>query len=123
MYWDYQVCLWECRDCQCPYNFSESFFDSTLSEPNISVISDHSVSDSDILQDFIDLRKKYPRRFLVSHININSLQYKFDELSLILTNGLVDCLFVAETKLNDSHLPAKFSVNQSWAPLIFPINH
>ncbi len=32
-------------------------------------------------------------------------------MSLILTNGLVYCLFVAETKLNDSHLPAKFTVN------------
>ena len=90
---------WECRECQCPYNFSDSFFNLSMADSvtNTSVSSDSSISDHDILQDFIDLRKKNPKRFIISHININSLQYKFDELSLVLTNNLVDCLSLRQS--------------------------
>ena len=47
---------------------------------------------------------------IISHININSLQHKFEELSEILEKNLVDCLFVSETKLNSSHVNGRFSV-------------
>lgn len=63
-----------------------------------------------IHQDFINLRRKNPGKFIMSHININSLQYKHEEVSLILKRNLVDCLFVSETKLNESHPLANFQV-------------
>jgi hypothetical protein len=56
------------------------------------------------------MRKRYPGNFLVTHININSLQHKFDELCIILKNNLVDCLFVSETKLNTSHPAEQFEI-------------
>ena len=65
---------------------------------------------SDISEHFINLRKSNPKNFLLAHININSLQNKFDELRVILDNNLVDCLYVSESKLNDSHSDSLFQI-------------
>ncbi len=101
---------WECDSCHFPYAFTDSFF-NTSGVSMQSSSSEDTIPDSDILQDFVNLRKKHPKNFIVSYININSLQFKFSELSLILQNKLVDCLFVAETKLNDSHLDSCFKLD------------
>ncbi len=102
---------WECSDCECPYKFTDSFFNLTLnSTVSTASESEESFSELNLVSDFIQLRKKHKRNFIVSHININSLQYKFDELSIILRHKLVDCLFVSETKFNESHMSDKYKV-------------
>ncbi len=104
---------WECPDCSFPYKFTDSFFNTTTSDSlgNDSILSENSIPDRDIFQDFFDLRK-YPRKFIISHININSVQHKFSELSILLKNKLVDCLFIAESKLNASHQSNVFKVDE-----------
>ncbi len=114
---------WECRHCECPFSFTESFFNaSSTSDPDpeppaapgvpSGTASDTgSENERHIAADFVELRRKYPRNFITTHININSLQYKFDEISIILGQKLVDCLFISETKLNSSHLDQKFTVD------------
>ena len=111
---------WECRNCECPFNFSESFFNvSTSSEPGPEPpgapmgTPDYTGSKNErhIAADFVELRRKYPRNFIITHINVNSLQYKFDEISIILSQKLVDCLFISETKLDGSHLDQRFKVD------------
>ena len=57
------------------------------------------------------MRKKHSKNFVITHINVNSLQNKFDELRTLLDNNLVDCLFISETKLNSSHTSQQFQVD------------
>ncbi len=104
---------WECNNCLLPFDFTDSFFNSTVHDT--SGVSSHntsneSVHEETLFMDFSNLRRKHPRNFIVTHININSVQHKFDELSIILRNRLVDCLFISESKLNDSHLPGSFQI-------------
>ncbi len=108
---------WECPDCQFPYRFTDSFFNSTVGSDilsNMSILSNtsaNSLQDKDLFPEFHKLRQKFPREFIISHININSIQYKYGELSILLQNRLVDCLFISESKLNDSHLDAAFKAD------------
>ncbi len=37
--------------------------------------------------------------------------FRHGELSILLRNKVVDCLFVSETKLNDSHLDSQFKID------------
>ena len=104
---------WYCYRCIIP-DFNDSFF-SNKEEQNDSVNNvqnndDSTNSTNPLYEGFIDLRKRNSGNFIVSHININSLQYKWDELREILEKNLVDCLFVAETKLNTSHVDGIFEI-------------
>ncbi len=90
--------------------FSNSYFDDTQSTVSLDSSHNDSVSDRDLFVELSNIRKKNPRNFIVTHININSLQHKFDELSIILSSRLVDCLCVSETKFNDSHLSERYKV-------------
>jgi hypothetical protein len=45
-------------------------------------------------------KKKHPKNFVISYININSLRYKFDTIKELLTENIVDLLSIAEAKLD-----------------------
>ena len=47
----------------------------------------------------------------IGHLNINSIRNKFQPLSQILQNNVLDILFVQETKIDDSFPHAQFHVN------------
>ncbi len=123
MYYQYaddESLPWECRKCECPFSFTESFFNMSGSSDQGPVSPDAppgtpddtgSKQERHIAADFMELRRKYPRNFIVTHININSLQYKFQEISTVLNQKLVDCLFISETKLDGSHLDQTFKVD------------
>ena len=55
-----------------------------------------------IFHDLIDIRKKYTKNFLICHLNINSMRYKFDEIKELLFDKVVDCLIVSETKIDST---------------------
>ena len=63
----------------------------------------------DVFESLRNLRKEKKTRLVICYININSIQYKFDELKVILLEELVD--IIAETKiddlLNDNHFQAE----------------
>ncbi len=100
---------WICTSCAVPFMFSDSFFSDSDSSHNDSSVSE-DIDLAQIYQGFIDIRRKQPGKFLIAQININSLQYKHEELKILLENNLVDCLFVSETKFNASHVSAKYEV-------------
>ncbi len=107
-----QELSWLCNSCAVPFMFSNSFFNESGSSHNDSSVSeDTDIDISQIYQDFINLRRKQPGKFLIAQININSLQYKHEELKVLLDNNLVDCLFISETKLNTSHMSSNFEVD------------
>ena len=53
------------------------------------------------------MKSKCPDKLIMGHLKINSVQNKFDALSLIVKNN-VDILMISETKLDDSFLTAQF---------------
>ena len=57
-----------------------------------------------------DIRLKYARNIIISHINVNSLRRKFDELSCLLQNAYVDILCISETKLDSADKDTLFNV-------------
>ena len=54
---------------------------------------------------------------ITCHLNINSLNNKFDDISPLLTENLVDILFLSETKLDDSYKSSQFFVEGFSKPL------
>ena len=53
---------------------------------------------------------KYPRNCTVLHLNVNSVRYKFAEISNILVEGFADVFVIGESKLDDSFTNAQFYV-------------
>ena len=45
------------------------------------------------------------------HLNVNSIRYKFADVSCILYENLADILILSETKLDDSFPDSQFCVN------------
>ena len=89
--------------------FPEPNIESDTSSSSISVSEESDISSSDDERDKYDvfeslrnLRKENKTRPVICYININSIQYKFDELNVILLEKLVDILIIAETKIDDS---------------------
>ena len=55
-----------------------------------------------------DLRKQNPDRLIISHLNVNSLQNKFEFL-VTLVKESIDILMLSETKLDSSFQHVQFS--------------
>jgi hypothetical protein len=64
-----------------------------------------------IFYDLIDIRKKYTKNFLICHLNINSMRYKFDEIKELLFDKIVDCLIVSERKIDSTFKDSLFEVD------------
>ena len=56
------------------------------------------------------MRTRHPNKFLVAHLNINSLKSKFLEIHELLADKVVDLLLISETKLDSSYLDSIFGV-------------
>ena len=69
-------------------------------------ISMNSSAKMDILQ---NLRRENPERLIISHLNINSLQNKFEFL-IPLVQDKIDILMLSETKLDASFPHAQFQI-------------
>ena len=66
--------------------------------------ADSSQSPLSPFEELGELKKLHPRKFLVIHLNINSLKSKYDEIYELLNEKLVDLLFISETKIDSSFL-------------------
>jgi len=58
-----------------------------------------------------NIRLKYAKNVIFSHINVNSLRRKFDEMRCLLDNGYVDILCISETKLDSADKNCLFHVD------------
>ncbi len=58
--------------------------------------------DTIIRKKMLSLYTKWKECFEVGHININSVRHQFGPLRDALSNGMLDMLFIQETKLDDS---------------------
>ena len=65
---------WICGECN-SFKFTDSFFDSSLQNADISSLSLSSEGSTiNIFTELIDARKKHTKHFLIYHLNINSLE-------------------------------------------------
>ena len=55
------------------------------------------------------IRKKNSGRIIIDHLNINSLQNKFEMLKDV-TRNKIDILLISETKLDDAFLLSQFNL-------------
>jgi exonuclease III len=53
---------------------------------------------------------KHVKNFIFAHLNVNSVRYKLVEISELLQGNSIDCLFLCETKLDDTCPVAQFNV-------------
>lgn len=51
------------------------------------------------------------KKLLVAHLNINSLKFKFVEIHEVLSDKIVDILFISETKIDSSYLDSIFTIS------------
>jgi len=63
-----------------------------------------------LFPELLEFKKKNYKRFVFSHLNINSLRYKIGEIKEVLSNGYTDILCLSETKIDDSFPNAQFDV-------------
>ena len=64
----------------------------------------------DIDMYFRDLRTKYPRNLILAHLNVNSIRYKFYEISNILNGNCIHIFGISETKIDASFTSAQFRI-------------
>jgi len=73
-------------------------------------INDSNVHGVDTFHSLKSYRGSHPKGIIISYLNINSLLSKFNEFSELMRDELVDCVSVAETKLDCTVLDAIINV-------------
>ena len=66
---------------------------------------------ADSFSKFKESRIKHINNVIIGNLNNNSFPNKFDELK-VLVNGMLDCLIIRETKLDDNL--SGFTVSYRW---------
>ena len=95
----------------CEYLNIWSFMRSVSEEINTPVQQQKFTTVSDnFLEEMIHFRTLHPKNLISGHININGFRNKFYEISDLLTQSLLDMLFVSETKLDMSFPNIQFNV-------------
>ena len=95
----------------CEYLNIWSFMLSVSEEINTLVQQQKFTNVSDnFLEEMIHFRTLHPKNLISGHININGFRNKFYEISDLLTQSLLDILFVSETKLDMSFPNIQFNV-------------
>ena len=85
------------------HNISTSSHTLTLSDSSMS-------KGEDILHELRFVQERCRKNTIVSHLNINSLRNKCNDLSDLFSDKLVELLFISETKLHSTFRQGPFYV-------------
>ena len=127
LYQQNQDLQWTCNACNVPFGFSESFFEPTIDnctatedngttteENNCTATEENNCTTTEennctaneennlmhsVYESFCAERRKSPSNFILSHININSLQHKIDELKPLLGEKFSGLLIYLRNKI------------------------
>ena len=87
----------------------------TLCETSAKPVSNSEPDSSSITPDVDDMtsamrgvRMKYTNNLITAHININSIRHKFENISTLFDESIVDLFVITESKLDDSFPNAQF---------------
>ena len=119
---------WTCPACALP-QLTDSFFQEVSEGDTLVLAEDYQgettqntaleqslhrevteiISDNDRLEFF---RKHHNKDFLITHLNINSIQNKFEELHVteVIKKNNAHIMFISETKIDSSYPNAQFKV-------------
>lgn len=101
---------WLCKNCN-SFHFTDSFFEQE-NDTNIELsINIDETNQQSVFEELKDVKKKHPRKFIVAHLNINSMKFKFVEIEELLNEKTVDLLFISETKIDSSFRNSIFEVS------------
>ena len=101
--------------CLFPYEISGKLFETSSDQQLrtdtavrvVEQLSDEYSEDNDNLE---RVRKQSGKELLIAHLNINSIQNKFEELTNVMKAIRVHIMFVSETKIDSSYPNAQFSL-------------
>ena len=107
--------IWWCMACLFPYKLSGQVLETTSDVQldtdtdvcAVEQLSDEKSEDNDELE---RLRRQNGKELLIAHLNINSIQNKFEELTDIINAIRAHIMFVSETKIDSSYPNAQFSI-------------
>ena len=102
---------WQCWDCNLPFNFSDSFFEEAPNNgehnyANQPLNQNLSTTENEVLE---TLRTKAKDAFLC-HLNINSIQNKFEELVDTIKKLNAHIIFISETKIDSTYPDSQFNI-------------
>lgn len=120
---------WTCPTCALP-TLKDSFFEVVTGEDMINeteggkqdqtqmlieVAPEHTLERevdniSDTNEQMVHFRKHHNKAFLIAHLNINSIQNKFEELTDIIKKSNTHIIFVSETNIDPSYPNAQFTI-------------
>ena len=84
-------------------------------QPFLPATLNNVSEDEDVYPVLSNLRIKNINKILIAHLNINSLRYKFDMLSDIIT-GKIDIILISETKLDNTFPLSNFKIHGFCTP-------
>ena len=108
-----QILIFLCNKCSAstlPF-YDISHLSNISTNSHHLTLSDSSISEGeDIFHELRLVRGRCKKNIIVSHLNINRLRNKFNDLSDLFSDKLVDILFISETKLDSTFKQGQFDV-------------
>jgi len=104
---------WTSRRCILtflPLDISFQSTNNSFNSDNADVSLSAWETEKDPLQDLINIKLAHNNQPLLYHLNINSLQNKFEELKLINDKLKAGIIVLTETKIDSSYMDTQFSL-------------
>ena len=89
------------------FNFSESFFEH---DDKICITESMDESSRESPPRVNEFKRKDARNILIIHLNVNSLQNKFEEVSSLMKEFKAQVIYLTETKIDASYPNSQFMV-------------
>ena len=98
------------------FDFSDDYFDSMEKQTADSIANELDYEEMGLAEWLVSLKvfkqTRVEKKFLIFHLNINSLANKFHHVNEILSHSNCDLLFLNETKLDESMPSNLFNCNK-----------
>ena len=107
---------WFCKanNCNWPFDFSNLFFESSFSSDTVQ-ISTPAHHDSSVIptlrhNDQLENQRNICNDILLCHLNINSIQNKFEELVALIRKLKIHIIFISKTKIDSTYPDSQFAI-------------
>ncbi|CAH3114421.1 unnamed protein product [Pocillopora meandrina] len=107
---------WFCKanNCNWPFDFSDSFFESLFSSYTVQISTpahnDSSVTPTLWHNDQLENQRNICNDILLCHLNINSIQNKFEELVALIRKLKIHIIFISKTKIDSTYAHSQFAI-------------
>ena len=107
---------WFCKanSCNWPSDFSDSFFESSFSSDTVQISTpahnDSSVTPTLRHNDQLENQRNICNDILLCHLNINSIQNKFEELVPLIRKLKIHIIFISKTKIDSTYPDSQFAI-------------